>query len=126
MPITTAGQNYLVACMTGVNTTLLNNANAQIGVGDSATVFDIAQTDLQADTNKLRVGMDATYPLTVANVITLKATFTELLANFPWQEWGIFNAATEGDMLCRKVEYNGTKLSGQIWVITVTVTISIS
>ena len=45
--------------------TYFNNGNAAIGVGDSNTAEAATQTNLQAASNKLRKGMDATYPLTV-------------------------------------------------------------
>jgi len=93
--------------------------------GDSTTAFSIDQVDLQAASNKIRKAMDAGYPMTSANVITLQSTYASTEANFPWQEWGIMNAAVAGVMLNRKVEYNGTKLAGQVWIFQTQLTVNI-
>lgn len=125
MALTNAGRDFMAGALTGAQTTLFNNANSRIGVGDSTTAFAVAQTDLQASTNKFRKGMDATFPTTTTNVLVFKATFGTSEANYSWQEWGVFNAASSGTMLNRVVENNGTKLSGQTWVFQVTLTVNI-
>lgn len=122
MPLVDAGRNHLVQAGIGAAVTAFNNANAYIGVGDSATAHSAAQTDLQAGANKLRKAMDATYPSGGANVITFRSTFATTDANWAWQEWGIFNAASGGTMLSRKVESLGTKTSSQTWQFTTTLT----
>lgn len=124
MALTNAGRDEIAKLLIGTGTNFAN-ANARIGVGDSTTAFAATQTDLQAATNKLRKAMDATFPTVSGNVITLKSTFAAADANFAWQEWGVFNAATAGTMLNRVVENNGTKLSGQTWVFQVTLTVNI-
>lgn len=125
MALTNAGRDIIAGFITGAQTTLFNNANAKIGVGDSTTAFAATHTDLQAATNKLRKAMDTGYPTTTANVLVFKSTFGTAEANFAWNEWGVFNAASGGTMLNRVVEYNGTKLSGQTWVLQVTITVNI-
>jgi len=124
MPLTNAGRNFIAGALIGAETVLFNNANARIGVGDGTAAFAATQTDLQG-TNKFRKGMDAGYPTRSGNVITFRSTFTSTEANFAWQEWGIFNAVTGGTMLSRLVEYNGTKLSGQMWIFEVQITVNI-
>lgn len=124
MPLTNAGRDVIAAMLIGEVTTDFNNANAHIGVGDSTTAFAVAQTDLQAATNKLRKAMDATYPTRAANVLTFRSTFGTTEANFAWAEWGVFNAASAGAMLNRKVESLGTKASTQSWQLTVTNTVT--
>lgn len=113
--------------------TYFNNANAAIGVGDSITAAADTQTDLQAAVNKVRVGMDATYPLHTdstgtagSKTITYKATFGTAVANWAWQEWGIFNSPTAGTgrMLNRKVESLGTKTSAATWVLTISLSLA--
>jgi len=47
MLLTNAGRDFVVGALTGVETTLFDNANAYIGVGDSTTVFDVTQTNLR-------------------------------------------------------------------------------
>lgn len=101
-----------------------NNANANIGVGDSTTAAAVGQTDLQAATNKLRKAMDATFPTVANGVYTWRSTFATTDANFAWQEWAVFNASATGRMLNRAVSSLGTKTSAQSWQLTVTVTIS--
>lgn len=102
--------------------TFFNNANAALGVGDSATAAVATQTDLQgaaAPTNKIRKAMLATYPLHTDGVIagsagiSFKSTFATTEANFQWNEWGIFNSATAGAgrMLNRRVVNMVTKTS---------------
>jgi len=125
MPLTNAGRNFMAGALTGHEATLFNNANAKIGVGDSTTAFATTQTDLVAATNKLRKAMDATFPTRATNVLTFKSTFGGSEANFAWNEWAVFNAASAGTMLNRVVEYNGTKLSGQTWIFQVDLTVNI-
>ena len=122
MALTNAGRDFLAAIAHGFSATAFNNANAYLGVGDSSTAFAASQTDLQAATNKLRKGMDATFPQQSANVITLQATFGSSEANFTWNEFGTFNASTSGTMLQRKVSALGTKSAGQTWQFQVVLT----
>jgi len=125
MALTNAGRDVMASLLTGASSTHFDNTNARIGVGDSSTAFAATQTDLVAASNKFRKAMDDTFPTTVGNVLTFKSTFGSSEANFAWNEWGVFNAASGGTMLNRVVEYNGTKLSGQTWVFQVTLTVNI-
>lgn len=119
---TTAGQNL----------TYFNAAQAAIGVGDSATASVATQTDLQAATNKLRKGQNATFPAhtdgvtSAAQSIQWQSTFSTAEANFAWAEAGVFNSATAatGRMLNRTVSAMGTKTSASSWQITFTITIT--
>jgi len=122
MALTNAGRNEIAAALIGEGTPF-NNSNARIGVGDGDTTFIATQTDLTG-ANKFRKGMDTGYPIRDSNTITYRATFGSDEANFTWKEWGVFNAATGGVMLNRLVDNNGTKLSGQTWAFTVTITIN--
>ena len=115
MALTTAGIKFLSQAAIGQGVPF-NTANAHIGVGDGAAAFDTGQTDLQG-TNKLRKGMDATYPTIDAPVVTFRTTVNPSEANFQWNEWGIFNAATGGVMLNRVVETNGVKQDNQTWIM---------
>ena len=125
MAMTNALRNYLASWMVGDSVTAFDSDNAYIGVGDSTSAFGATQTDLQAVTNKLRKGMDATYPQRTDNVMTFRSTFDSAEANYTWNEWGVFNHTSAGTMANRKVEVNGTKLSGQTWIFEVELTISI-
>ena len=126
MPLTNAGRDFIAsAIMNDGPPTFFTNADARIGVGDSATAFAVGQTDLQAATNKLRKAMEATYPQRVDNVLTFRSLFGTGDANFAWEEWGTFNDATTGVMLQRLVESLGTKTSAQSWQFTVEITVNI-
>ena len=114
----------MVQAAIGAAGTPFNNANSYIGVGDSSTAFSASQTDLQAAANKFRKAMDATFPSGGSNVLTFKSTFATGDANFAWNEWGVFNAASGGTMLNRKVESLGTKTNTQTWAFTVTLTVT--
>lgn len=118
-----AGINALLLLLVGGGGTAYNNANAYLGVGDSTTAWATGQTDLQAASNKLRVGMKATYPQTGTKKQTFAADFTSGQANWAWQEWAIFNAAAAGTMLSRKVESLGTKSTGT-WTLSVDFSLS--
>ena len=110
--------------------TYFNNANAAVGVGDSSAAEVGTQTDLQAASNKARVAMDATYPVhtdgttSAAASIVFRSTFASAAGNFVWAEWAIFNSATVGRMLNRKVQALGTKVAGTSWQLTITLTVS--
>jgi hypothetical protein len=121
--LTTAGRDHIATTLIGSGVTAFNAANAFLGVGDSTTAFSAAQTDLVAATNKLRKGMAATFPTRATNVLTFETTFIEAQANFAWQEFGVFNAASAGTMLCRKVQSLGTKTSAEQWKLTYTATL---
>lgn len=110
------------ALIGGSTYTKLNNANAHLGVGDSATAFAATQTDLVAATNKLRKAMDATYPTRAANVVTYRSTFATADANWAWNEVGTFNAAAAAQMASRVVQALGTKTASSSWVLTHTQT----
>lgn len=122
MALTDAGRNHMVSATIGEAVTAFNNANSYIGVGDSSTAFAAGQTDLVAATNKFRKAMDATYPTRATNVLTFRSTFATGDALFAWNEWGVFNGASGGTMLNRKVESLGTKTNTQTWQFTVTLT----
>lgn len=125
MSLLNSGRDILAQLCTGNSAVVFNNANAHIGIGDSNAAFAVTQTDLQATSNKVRVGMDASYPTSTANVLVFQSTFGSAVGNFAWNEWGVFNSAAGATMLNRVVEYNGTKLAGQTWIFQVTLTLTI-
>jgi hypothetical protein len=118
MPMTNTGAVGFAAAFIAFVTTPF------LGVGDSTTVFAATQTDLQASSNKLRKAMDATYPTRSSGTLTFRSTFNTGEANFAWQEWGVFDAASSGTMYSRKVESLGTKTSAQTWQLTSTATLA--
>jgi hypothetical protein len=122
MGLTTAAATEIAKCAINDSPTFINASNAFLSVGDSTTAFSASQTDLQATTNKVRQGMDASYPIRSGAAVTFRATFSTSAANFAWQEWGTFNAASAGTLWQRKVESLGTKTNTQAWQLTVTLT----
>lgn len=125
MPLTNAGRNFIAQAIMNDSPTFFTNANAYLGAGDDDTAFDAAQTDLQASSNKVRKAMEATYPQRSSNVLTFRSLFGTSDANFDWEEWGLFNAASSGVMLSRKVESLGTKANTQSWQLTAEITVAI-
>ena len=123
MPLTTGGAQFLAKAWTGKNSpTLFSDTAFYIGVGDSATAFSIAQTDLVAATNKYRKLVTSLSES--AGVVTALATFTTSEANYEWVEWGTFNSSSGGTMAGRKVESPtlGTKVNTQVWSFQATIT----
>ena len=118
MGMTLAGKTLIAKALKGDSFDNYNNTNARLGVGDSNTAFSDSQTDLQAASNKLRKGMEATFPTRSTREITWKSEFGASDANWAWLENGIFNAASGGDMLARDVENLGTKASPSVWTFT--------
>jgi len=120
MPLTTAGLTSVAAIVIGGGTRY-TNTNAHLGVGDSTTAFSAAHTNLQAATNKMRRIVDLP-PTNTVNVETFVTTFGASDANWSWQEFGIFNHASAGDMLIRKVQSSITKASPVVVELTIQLT----
>jgi hypothetical protein len=102
-----------------------NNANANIGVGDSLTAANPStQTDLQASTNYAYAGMNSSYPSLSGQTLTWQATFGTGVANYVWNEFVISNANTKGSGVClnRVVGNQLTKTSSITCVLTVSIT----
>lgn len=97
-----------------------NAANAHICVGNGTAAAVGTQTDLQG-TQKFRKAVDAGFPVVTGSSMQWQVTMDGTEANFAWEEFGVANAATLGDMLIREVQYNGTKVAGQSWVFKVNV-----
>lgn len=124
------GLGLMMDLLIGAGGTVYSNANAFLGVGDSSTANSggppPTNTDLASVSNKLRKAMDATYPSRATNVLTFRSTFATTDANYIWNEWGIFNAASAGTMLNRATPAGGlgTKTSASAWQLTATITIT--
>ena len=115
--------------------TAYNNANAFIGVGDTATAEAATQTELLATqnaANRFYKGMVVAYPARTNQSVDWRADFTGSEANFIWNEWTIAAGATTASgagflvgtiNLNRKVQSLGTKTTGT-WTMTGTVTVS--
>jgi len=117
------GIQLILDLLIGAAGVAANNANAQIGVGDSATAEAATQTDLQAGANKLFKAMNATYPIRTAQTMAWQSDFATGEANYAWNEWSVRNQAAADKNINRKVQSLGTKASGT-WTLTGQVTIS--
>ena len=101
-----------------------DNANARVGVGDdSATAEDATQTGL-IGTNTAFASMDSGYPTRTDQTVDFRGTFGGTEANFAWEEFTVDNGATDDINLCRKLSSQGTKTSGQTWILTISLTIA--
>lgn len=123
------GMDLMFDALIGNAVTVFSNANAAIGVGDSSTAAAVGQTNLQAASNKLRKGMNASFPDQPTNPsVRFQSDFTGSEANYAWLEVATFNNTVDasGTMLHRLVPSGGlgTKSSGATWTITVTITLS--
>ncbi len=99
--------------------------NAYIGVGDNSANALANQTGLQAANNKAWVAMANTYPSRSNTTITWQAAFDANTANFGWQEFTVVNAANDsGNNINRVANNQGTKVAGQVWTVSVQVTLS--
>ena len=116
---------WTILCSTASGTKF-SNANAYLGVGDSSTAESASQTGLQAATNKLYVAMDTSYPtFGTLQKATWKSTFTETQANFAWNEFTVANGSSDSAVnLNRKVSAQSTKVSGQVWELSLVITLS--
>jgi len=126
MPLQTIARELFADAIIGGASFTKFGSNAYLGVGDSSAAHSPGQTDLQATTNKLRKQVDSGSPSRSGNVITWTATFQTNEANFAWNEAGVFNAASGGQMLCRRVQSLGTKSAGTVWILTYQITLSVS
>jgi hypothetical protein len=119
------GITALLNLLGGIAETAFSNANAYIGVGDSATAAVATQTGLQAASNKLYKAMDATYPSVAAQTVSFRSTFATSEANWDWNEATVASGNSDAaDNLNRKVQAMGAKTSAVSRVITIAITIA--
>lgn len=104
--------------------TAFSNANARLGVGNSAVAPAVGQTDLQGGST-LRKAMNVGFPNAPVNGLEQwQSDFTAAEANFAWEEFAVFNAAAAGTMMNRSISSQGTKTAGQTWRLTYSFTLS--
>ena len=117
------GITALMNLLTGAAETAFNNANSNIGVGDSATAESASQTGLQAATNKLYKAMEVGYPQLAGQTITWRSVFTSGEANYDWNEFTVASGNSDAAVnLNRKVSSEGTKAPGQTWTLDLQIT----
>jgi hypothetical protein len=120
------GINELWTLVCSSSGTKFDNSNAYLGVGDSSTAENATQTGLQAAVNKLYKAMDGGYPTYgTSQKATWRSTFAGGEANFGWNEFTVANGNSDSAVnLNRKVSAQGTKVSGQVWELTLEITLS--
>lgn len=116
------GKAEVLALLLGSSANHFDATNTRVGVGDSTTAAAKTQTDLVAASNKTYKSCESTWPKLSTTTDTndtfeAKASFGSSEANYAWQEFVLKNN-TSGICLNRKVSDQGTKASGQTWVIT--------
>lgn len=116
------GINIMLSLLAGGAGTVFSNANGRIGVGDSNTAAAASQTGLLASSNKTYVAYDVSFPTYGSSqTFVSRATFITSAANYAWQEFTNDNG-TPTTSLNRLVSSQGTKVSGQTWQPTITIT----
>lgn len=104
--------------------TAYNNANARIGVGESAEGASAEQDGLQGLTTEFK-GMDDGYPTYGSDQkATWRSTFNGNEANFEWNEITVDNGAVADLNINRKVQAMGTKAEGTTWIATLEITLA--
>lgn len=124
--------DFLFGGASNASPNALDSTHMRIGVGDTNTAASASQTDLQAATgaSTRQWKLPSSGPTRAAETETIVATFGSSEGNFHWQEWGMDHGTADGTgasvapMINRKVTDFGTKVSGAVWVLTVTLTIS--
>jgi hypothetical protein len=112
--------------------------HGRIGVGTSSTAASYTQTTLVGDTGsgsttsyfKLVSGAPTITTASTPPTLVFAATFGTAVGNFSWQEFGtdagtadsVSNATTGGTFFNRGVQNMGTKVAGQTWSATETIT----
>lgn len=114
----------LLNLLTGEAETAFSNANSYLGVGESTTAADAAQTGLQGS-SKTYKAMESSYPSISGQTVTFRSVFGSDDANNAWQEFTVANGNSDtADNLNRKVSDQGTKASGQTWTLDLAITFS--
>lgn len=136
--ITTAGLTRLTSLLTAAGGQAITNTSARIGVGNATSpAAAVGDTNLSAaagSANRWFQIMDASFPQTSGGVLTLKSTVASADGNFAWNEFGIdikttppaTSGATVNETLFNHKTSiaQGTKVAGQTWAATATVTFS--
>jgi hypothetical protein len=112
-----------------------DNTHVGLAVGNSTQAAVVGDTDLVGASKRYNA-MEASYPTNTNGAQDFRASFASGEANFAWEEYGVivpdtgtaFAAGTSKPasyvLFNRKVTSLGTKVSGAVWVFTVTITIS--
>lgn len=91
--ITTVGKQYFISAWNGAAARTLSNAQGGLLIGDGTTAANVADTNLAAATNKVRIALDAGFPSTTGTTTTYQFTVASGVGNFTHSEFGLTNAS---------------------------------
>jgi len=104
--------------------TPFGNTDANLIVGTGSGDADPSDTETTF-TAGVKQEMESGYPTYGTDQkITWKSSFDGDTANQDWNEFGVLNAASDGELLNRKVSDQGTKTEGQVWELELEITVS--
>lgn len=103
--ITTVGKQFFIDAWDGAAARTLSNAQGGLLIGDGTTAPAVTDTNLAAATNKVRIALDATYPIRSGTTVTYQFTVASGVGNFNHAEFGLTNASstalTDGVLVTR-------------------------
>jgi hypothetical protein len=139
--LVTTGLTRITSLITGAGGAAFTNTFGFAGVGANSPTAAVGDTALGGNGNSTTAwykGLDASNPSIAAGVITANCTYQSSDGNFAWNEWcwgiissgtvtaanAIASVGTTPIMLNHKVQSLGTKVSGAVWTLQSTVTLS--
>lgn len=118
-----SGINEIWDLVAGESANVFDSSNAQIGVGDGDADAEATQTDLQGENTDYQ-GVDSGYPNSGSDQkIVFQSVFGEDDANFDWREFVVKNSASD-ICLNRLQSDQGSKASGQVWTVSLEISLS--
>ncbi len=122
--LTNEGINEMWTLIAGTGGALFNNANANLIVGTGSGAADPTD-DESTFTAGVKKTMESGFPTYGTSEKAIwKSSYGSSDANQAWNEFGVLNAASSGDLMNRKVSSQGTKTAGQTWELTLEITLS--
>lgn len=145
--LTYVGLAFILGVLTGVTTTTASHpttyAYLPVGIGDgngSVPTAVVTDSALTASANRFFNPVDNGYPTvgaagSTAGIFTVQSTFTSASANYAWNEWALFGSTstftvgqstqpTNSTMINHKGVSLGTKVSGNVWTLQASITLS--
>lgn len=118
-----SGINEMWDLIAGDSANYFDNTNARLGVGDDDTAAQATDTDL-IGTNTAYLEMETNYPDAGSDEkIIFRGVADGDTANHDWNEF-VAKQNTSGICLNRLVTDQGTKASGQVWTVTLEISLS--
>ncbi len=97
-------------------------ANLIVGTGSGAANAADNEATFTAGVKKTMESGFPTYG--TSQKATWKSVYASGDANQAWNEFGVLNAASSGELMNRKVSAQGTKTAGQSWELSLEITLS--